>query len=298
MRMKRPVLAACALALCFAGAACGESSYELAVENGFAGTEREWLESLRGRDGAAGAPGRQGDPGQDGKDGKDGENGKDGEDGAKWYSGSGAPKDETGKVGDFYLDYTGGGIYEKTEVGWMLRMMFEMGEESGDRELIEIVFDLGNGTTESRKIRAGSTVQLPVPHREGLLFLGWYAGEDAEPVTEDTRFYTDTTLTARWKELPRVTIEAGGMTLPVNETYSSRVTYTGTGTPKAYVEKGGERREITVTGSSWGFGECLKRDGEDFYTLYFQFQEAGEYLIVVEGTEEAAKDSVSVTVTA
>lgn len=35
----------------------GESAYEIAVANGFEGTEEEWLESLRGEDGAAGADG-------------------------------------------------------------------------------------------------------------------------------------------------------------------------------------------------------------------------------------------------
>ena len=44
----------------------GKSAYEIALENGFEGTEAEWLDSLRGKDG---------------KDGKDGLNGKDGIDG-------------------------------------------------------------------------------------------------------------------------------------------------------------------------------------------------------------------------
>lgn len=44
----------------------GKSAYEIALENGFEGTEAEWLDSLHGKDG---------------KDGKDGLNGKDGIDG-------------------------------------------------------------------------------------------------------------------------------------------------------------------------------------------------------------------------
>lgn len=43
-----------------AGAIAGKSAYEIAVENGFVGTEEEWLESLHGEDG------------KDGKDGVDG----------------------------------------------------------------------------------------------------------------------------------------------------------------------------------------------------------------------------------
>lgn len=61
----------------------GKSAYEVAVENGFSGTETEWLASLKGEPGAPGASG------------KDGENGKTpyvGDNG-NWYIGA----DDTGK---------------------------------------------------------------------------------------------------------------------------------------------------------------------------------------------------------
>lgn len=54
------------LQMTFPQPADGKSAYEIARDNGFEGTEEEWLESLKGADG------------KDGKDGKDGENGKDG----------------------------------------------------------------------------------------------------------------------------------------------------------------------------------------------------------------------------
>ena len=44
----------------------GKSAYEIAVDNGFVGTETEWLESLKGADG---------ENGKDGTNGKNGENG-------------------------------------------------------------------------------------------------------------------------------------------------------------------------------------------------------------------------------
>ena len=44
----------------------GKSAFEIAVENGFIGTEAEWLESLKGKDGKDGVDGKNG---QDGKDG-------------------------------------------------------------------------------------------------------------------------------------------------------------------------------------------------------------------------------------
>ena len=66
----------------------GKSAYEVAVANGFSGTESEWLLSLKGaegvngKDGANGKDGINGTNGKDGVDGKDGTNGIDGKNGA------------------------------------------------------------------------------------------------------------------------------------------------------------------------------------------------------------------------
>lgn len=49
----------------------GKSAFELAVENGFVGTQAEWLSSLQGEQGPQGEPGL-GTPGSDGQDGQDG----------------------------------------------------------------------------------------------------------------------------------------------------------------------------------------------------------------------------------
>ncbi len=54
----------------------GKSAFEIAVENGFVGTEAEWLESLKGKDGTDGQPGKDGIDGTNGQDGKDGIDGK------------------------------------------------------------------------------------------------------------------------------------------------------------------------------------------------------------------------------
>lgn len=61
----------------------GKSAYEIAKENGFDGTEAEWLASLKGAPGA---------PGTNGKDGENGETPYVGENG-NWYIGA----DDTGK---------------------------------------------------------------------------------------------------------------------------------------------------------------------------------------------------------
>lgn len=55
--------------------ATGKSAYEVAVANGFEGTEAEWLASLRGADGKKGD---KGDKGANGSKGDDGEKGADG----------------------------------------------------------------------------------------------------------------------------------------------------------------------------------------------------------------------------
>lgn len=63
----------------------GLSAYELAVQNGFAGTLTEWLNSLKGADGKDGVDGKDGADGLNGKDGADGRNGTDGKDGLSAY---------------------------------------------------------------------------------------------------------------------------------------------------------------------------------------------------------------------
>lgn len=47
----------------------GLSAYQVAVKNGFVGTEQEWLDSLVGEKGETGATGETGAPGPAGRDG-------------------------------------------------------------------------------------------------------------------------------------------------------------------------------------------------------------------------------------
>lgn len=53
-------------ASCISNGTQGDSAYEIAVKNGFEGTEAEWLESLKGSDGKNGADGSNGTDGKDG----------------------------------------------------------------------------------------------------------------------------------------------------------------------------------------------------------------------------------------
>ena len=63
----------------------GLSAYELAVQEGFAGTLTEWLNSLKGADGKDGVDGKNGIDGANGKDGINGKDGADGKDGLSAY---------------------------------------------------------------------------------------------------------------------------------------------------------------------------------------------------------------------
>jgi hypothetical protein len=75
----------------------GLSAYEVAVENGFVGTEEEWLESLR--QGPKGDKGDKGDTGEQGPQGEQGIQGEQGVQGVKGDTGSQGPTGPQGPQG-------------------------------------------------------------------------------------------------------------------------------------------------------------------------------------------------------
>ena len=92
----------------------GLSAYEVAVENGFIGTEAEWLTSLVGAQGPAGETGPAGPAGEAGPAGPagaDGADGMDGTDGNTVLNGTSAPTDMIGNVGDFFIQTNTNQIY-------------------------------------------------------------------------------------------------------------------------------------------------------------------------------------------
>ena len=74
----------------------GKSAYEIAVENGFVGTESEWLVSLKG---VKGVKGDKGDKGDVGLQGIQGEKGEKGEQGIQGIQGLKGDKGDTGATG-------------------------------------------------------------------------------------------------------------------------------------------------------------------------------------------------------
>jgi hypothetical protein len=65
----------------------GASAYEIAVENGYTGTEAEWLTSLKGQKGERGEKGEKGDTGEQGLQGIQGEKGEKGDTGTPGKNG-------------------------------------------------------------------------------------------------------------------------------------------------------------------------------------------------------------------
>ena len=77
----------------------GDSAYEVAVKNGFVGTEEEWLESLKGEPGPAGPKGEKGEKGDVGSQGPQGIQGPAGPQGPKGDTGAQGPAGKDGKDG-------------------------------------------------------------------------------------------------------------------------------------------------------------------------------------------------------
>ena len=77
------------------------------------------IQGAPGQTGSAGSNGAAGSPGADGADGSDGAAGAPGLDGAAWFHGEGAPAEEFGQDGDYYIDSLTGDFYQHgSSAGW------------------------------------------------------------------------------------------------------------------------------------------------------------------------------------
>lgn len=114
----------------------GKSAYQIAIDNGFVGSQSEWLASLKGATGASGAPGKDGASGSPGADGITPTIGANG----NWYLGS----TDTGKPsrGKSAYQYAQDGGYTGTET--------EFAEKLASGALIVTITD-NNGTLSADK---------------------------------------------------------------------------------------------------------------------------------------------------
>ena len=79
--------------------AAGKSAYEIALQNGFTGTEADWLTALKGQKGDTGAKGEPGEKGERGEKGEAGETGEKGEKGDTGTPGKDGVNGTDGKDG-------------------------------------------------------------------------------------------------------------------------------------------------------------------------------------------------------
>ncbi len=143
-----------------------KSAYEIAVENGFQGSEADWLASIKG------------DRGNDGNDGNDGNNGK--------------------SAYELYCELFG---YEGTEEQWLIDLrtgaliFFNVTFDLGGGEAPE-------GFVSSTTVRGGSFLDLKTPTRDGYTFVGWWTGDGNTDfaMSETIAVRSDLTLTAKWRK--------------------------------------------------------------------------------------------------
>lgn len=158
----------------------GESAYEIAVKNGFDGTETEWLESLHGKNGK---DGEKGDPftyedftqeqlnslkGEKGKDGYtpvkgkdyfDGQNGKDGYTpikGKDYFDGKDGKDGKDGYTPKKGVDYFDGKNGSNGADGVGIKSVTQTTTSTADDGNNVITVTLTNGTKSTFKVQNGS----------------------------------------------------------------------------------------------------------------------------------------------
>ena len=80
-----------------------KTAYDIAVDNGFTGTEEEWVKSIKGEPGEKGDTGEQGIQGEKGEKGEKGIQGEKGDTGEQGIQGEKGEKGEKGDKGDSVL---------------------------------------------------------------------------------------------------------------------------------------------------------------------------------------------------
>ena len=194
----------CLTCLAFCVTACnpdsvdGKSAYQIWLDNGNTGTETDflnWLKGKDGKDGANGQDGKDGANGQDGKDGvngkdglngadgKDGANGSDGKDGANGADGKDGANGADGKDGangqdgvdgksayELYKEKYG---YNGTEEEWLFDLV---NGKLALKEKYTVTFDSDGGSeVESQEVSDGKKATEPdAPTKTGYTFGGWY----------------------------------------------------------------------------------------------------------------------------
>ena len=142
----------------------GASAYEIAVENGYTGTEAEWLSSLKGEKGDAGEQGIQGIQGEKGDTGEQGLQGIQGEKGDKGDTG------EPGKDGASAYEIAQKNGYEGTESDWLTSLHGAKGDkgDKGDTGDTGAKGDPGESGEQGEKGEPGEKGDTGEPGKDGI----------------------------------------------------------------------------------------------------------------------------------
>lgn len=178
------------LIICISLAGCsGASAYEIAVENGFVGSEQEWLDSLVGKDGIDGKDGEKGekgDEGEKGDKGDTGETGAKGDTGEKGETGAAGETGATGEKGDKGDAGADAPYIKNSYVNSELHLIIEMSDGTViDAGYVGIDLSAGSGTPILSE--AELCVTPGVPYIIGCNLIGaiWESdNEDVLRVTE------------------------------------------------------------------------------------------------------------------
>ncbi|PZS87680.1 hypothetical protein A7X83_01685 [Stenotrophomonas maltophilia] len=118
-----------------AAGANGLSAYEIAQNNGFSGTEQQWLDSLKGangQDGAQGDKGDKGDPGEPGTGTGTGSEGPAGQDGRDGVDGAQGDKGDKGDDGRSAYEVAVDEGFTGTETEWLNSLKGADGRDGRD----------------------------------------------------------------------------------------------------------------------------------------------------------------------
>lgn len=225
---------------------------------------------------------------------------------AQWYFGSGVPAADLGQPGDCYLDLDANAVYQRTSDEW--KRQGEFSEQGSSGETVEVTLDAGEGTlpagSEKLSVKKGGSVELPLPVRDGYLFLGWFVGDGvfAAQVNALTVFTSDVTLTAHWQKKHVITLDDTNTRVRINENVTLRGRYDGTPDTEiaVFIEKGSERLTLAEAKGKWvgNSGFTKNRDGNGSFSGFIPFLEEGEYNIILTAEEDGfvAETTLSVQV--
>lgn len=110
----------------------GKSAYQVAVDNGFVGTEAAWLASLVGPQGATGAQGQQGIQGEPGPQGPAGEEGPQGIQGVPGADGADGVDGDDGAPGLSAYQVALANGFVGTESAWLASLVGADGTDGTD----------------------------------------------------------------------------------------------------------------------------------------------------------------------